>query len=279
MQSVAEILKTVKPGRFDTIESMKAEQLKAIFFDIDGTLIDANTKALSPVMLDTLRRLRENGVRLFLATGRHPEHVRRKFDGIFDFDGAVCLNGAVVLADGKKIREVFMDARDVAFVRDHVDDSQMLFLTPETVYCAREEKAGDYPTTILELPHTVGLEHMDPARVCQINNYMPKDVGERFMAHLPKTEHTRWCDAFADMVPKGSSKAKGIQAVLDYYGLLPGQVMAFGDGENDIAMFYACGEAVAMGNGSELVKAAADAVTGTVEEEGITSYLTACRII
>ena len=66
--------------------------IKIIFFDIDGTLIDMNKKQISQKMLETLKRLKENQIRICLATGRTPMSLPR-FDGI-EFDDFLTFNGS-----------------------------------------------------------------------------------------------------------------------------------------------------------------------------------------
>lgn len=72
-----------------------------------------------------------------------------------------------------------------------------------------------------------------------------------------------------DVIPKGVDKAKGIAAVAGHFGFGIDECMAFGDGGNDIAMLKAVGTGIAMGNSSDEVKAAADYVTTSVDDDGI----------
>ena len=65
----------------------------------------------------------------------------------------------------------------------------------------------------------------------------------------------------------------GVRAAMERYGLAPEEVMAFGDGENDITMLALAGTGVAMGNGDEAVKAMADYVTDTVDNGGVSKAL------
>ena len=75
------------------------------------------------------------------------------------------------------------------------------------------------------------------------------------------------------MIPKDGGKEIGIQAAMERYGLLPGEVIVFGDGENDMGMMALAGISVAMGNGEEQVKAMASYVTDTVEQGGVSKAL------
>ncbi len=254
---------------------MNKTEPKAIIFDIDGTLINTTTKKLSPVMLETLFALREKGIKLFIASGRHKQLIDHVFDGVFEFDGTVELNGSHVTAKNEVIYEAFIDPNDVkkALARAEKRDCLFVFFTPQTIYTNRELTDGDYQTTILTLPHSSDLSQIDVNSVCQMNMYVEKQECDDFMASLARTEQTRWSPRFADLIPKGSGKGKGIRELCDYHGIRLYDTLAFGDGENDIPMFYAAGHSVAMGGASELVRASADEQTGTVEEEGITCYL------
>ncbi|MCI6584826.1 MAG: HAD family hydrolase [Mobiluncus sp.] len=82
-----------------------------------------------------------------------------------------------------------------------------------------------------------------------------------------------WWERAVDIIPATSGKDLGVKAILAALGLEPEQAMAFGDGHNDIEMLRAVGWGVAMGNGRDEVKAAADDVAQSVADEGIDWYL------
>ena len=71
--------------------------IKILFFDIDGTLIDMNRKQISEKMLETLIRLKERGMLLCLATGRGPMGVPHfpgvEFDAFLTYNGSYCFSG------------------------------------------------------------------------------------------------------------------------------------------------------------------------------------------
>jgi hypothetical protein len=76
-----------------------------------------------------------------------------------------------------------------------------------------------------------------------------------------------------DVVPEGGSKSVGIDAICRSYGIAPDETMAFGDGQNDIEMLRHAGIGVVMGNAAEEVQAAADYVTASVDEDGVSRAL------
>ena len=77
--------------------------IKAIFFDIDGTLVSFRTHRISPAVLDGLRRLQAKGVKLFIATGRQLEAARAAAGG-FPFDGWITVSGQYCLAGDRVLR-------------------------------------------------------------------------------------------------------------------------------------------------------------------------------
>ena len=75
----------------------------------------------------------------------------------------------------------------------------------------------------------------------------------------------------------GTDKATGIDAIISHYGFDISETMAFGDGGNDITMLRHAATGIAMGNADNNVKAAADIVTSSVDEDGIANILNGLR--
>ena len=89
---------------------------------------------------------------------------------------------------------------------------------------------------------------------------------------LPLVHHCefgRWHPAFVDITAKGNTKQNGIDQFIKRFGFKLEETMAFGDGGNDIGMLRHAGIGIAMGNAKDDVKAAADYVTDSVDEDGI----------
>ena len=96
---------------------------------------------------------------------------------------------------------------------------------------------------------------------------------------LPHCRLPRWHPQFSDLVNANNSKASGIESILRHFGIKKEECIAFGDGGNDIEMLEYCGIGVAMGNADDSVKAHADYVTTSVDEEGIEHALLSLDII
>ncbi len=86
---------------------------------------------------------------------------------------------------------------------------------------------------------------------------------------FPHVQLVRWHPYACDILPKDGSKARGIKKVLEHVGKTMDDAVAFGDGLNDVEMLEAVGTGVAMGNGHEKAKAAADVIARHVDEDGI----------
>ena len=92
-------------------------------------------------------------------------------------------------------------------------------------------------------------------------------------------EITAWWDKAVDIIPSSSGKGKAVNNILAYYGFSKDESIAFGDGNNDIEMLKAVGTGVAMENSNNDVKAAADVVCKSVEDDGVYYYLVENEII
>ena len=90
---------------------------------------------------------------------------------------------------------------------------------------------------------------------------------------LTNCDAHRWHPDFADCICKGTNKATGIDDVIKHYGIDISEVMAFGDGGNDVEMLRHAGVGVAMGNASNEVKKYAKVVTESVDNDGVARIL------
>ena len=96
--------------------------VKAIFFDVDGTLVSFRTHTIPPSALEALHTLRAKGIKLFLSTGRHPVMLR-SVEKSFSFDGAVTLSGQYCTAGGQVLRSNPMPAEAVEELVEAAGDS------------------------------------------------------------------------------------------------------------------------------------------------------------
>ena len=124
-----------------------------------------------------------------------------------------------------------------------------------------------------ELYPVCPLEELLGGRVYQFVPFVTPGEEGMFLEVMPGCTHTRWHPKGIDLLPRDGGKGVGVRLTMERYGFAPEEVMAFGDGDNDMPMLEAAGLSVAMGNGDQAVKDMADYVTGTVEEDGVSQAL------
>jgi len=100
-----------------------------------------------------------------------------------------------------------------------------------------------------------------------------EDEAAALRAFAPDLNDARWHPDFLDVLPKGGGKDVGMQVIMDHLGITRDEVMAFGDGGNDLPMLIHAGIGVAMGNAEDEVKAHADYITDHVDEDGLVNAL------
>lgn len=250
--------------------------VKAIFFDIDGTLVSFQTHRMSPALLDALHRLRERGIKLFIATGRHTLMLD-ELRAAFPFDGYVTLSGQYCFCDGQVLRRNPIEPQTVAELVEAArsNDFACIFLEGEDFYinCLNQYTDQFMEQLNLPAPPVTPPERALGRELYQAVVFLNKENEHLLLNRAPNLTTTRWHPNFLDVIPASGGKDKGMDALLAHFGIPLEQSMAFGDGENDLSMLVHAGIGVAMGSASGEVKEQADYVTGTVDEDGVISAL------
>ncbi len=252
---------------------MKAP-VKAVFFDIDGTMYYHGIHDFVSSTQKALWKLYEQGIKVGVATSRcHAEMANApSFFRTFPFSGMVSDGGALVMEQGEIVKAQCLDS---AIVEEIVDFAQthhktMRYSTIDGNFFMGEplqkEKDGSF-ALYLNLPQMKPYEH---DKILNLFVYVKEgrecdELLKRINGRLSLVNYR----TAIECNPTDTDKSKGIRALADRWHLSMDEVMCFGDGKNDVKMIKACGIGVAMGNGCDEVKAAADFVTKRIEEDGI----------
>lgn len=243
-----------------------------IFFDIDGTLLD-HEKKLPLSTKEAIFKLKELGHVVAIATGRAPfmyEELRKELniDTFVSYNGQfVMLNGEVLYTNPLNISAI-ESLTETAIQNNHpvvfMDDKDMKANVPEHDYINESIaslKINHFPT---QDPH-----YYQGRELYQSLLFCPEGEEKQYVRDFPDFDFIRWHPVSVDILPKGGSKAKGIEKIVTELGIPEDRQYSFGDGLNDMEMLSTMKNSVAMGNGEEKVKEVAKHVTKSVEDDGI----------
>lgn len=256
---------------------MEKRNYRALLVDIDGTLTCAQRKTPGEETALALERLRRRGVMVVLATGRTLFACRSEVMGGFVPDYFICINGTYVTAgDGRVLYHHPMNTEQMDTVLSLADREEcpMGFAFPESYYMYKGDEAYRpfYQETngdMLTLRDDSGRTRHHRGMPYAAFGIIPPDKLNIFKDPALGLHVTAFDKNVYDVCQKGHTKASGAARLLEATGLDWCDLVAVGDGENDVELLEAAGLGIAMGNAPDHVKLHADAVTGTVLEDGV----------
>lgn len=267
------------------LETNMNHRPKALFFDIDGTLIDGmhGVRIIPASVVAQLERLHDAGHKLVVCSGRPYAMIGPELR-LPVFDAYVMCNGAHVEADGRTIFTDTMGPELASHYADLFEELGMEYMlqTAHHIYMDRSYRtirdffaSFDSPNIFTfsfdrneVLQRTVKLEAHATEETYQLMLDHMKD-DSAFTAHMDGNGAYNAFEIYSPTI----SKAVGIHKVLGWYGVRVEDSYGFGDGINDLEMIELVGCGVAMGNACDELKAAADVVCGTVLEDGLAKFL------
>lgn len=245
--------------------------IKAAFFDIDGTLFSHKTNHVPPSTLEALRLLREKNILRIMATGRHRLEMEElpmedlQMDAYVLLTGQLCCDETLTPFYGSPFSAEAMKA-----VLQVFEDKSLplILVSQDRIYINRVTDEVVTAQQALTLPYPeVGVYEGED--IYQMVAFGSDDLIDGLMQKLPGCKAMRWHPLGVDIIPEEGGKMVGIQKMLSHIHCTPEEIIAFGDGENDIDMLKFAGIGVAMGNADEIVKKNADFVTKDIDDDGI----------
>ena len=268
-------------------------EVKAVFFDIDGTLVNDRKSVLKSTK-EAIKIVKDQGVLVGVATGRGPFFVKDLMDDL-DLDFAVTYNGQYIFNKERVLFASPIDKRSLRQVIAYAKENrkEIAMGTRQDVIGSRIMSFGLSPLSQLVsrfvpkfLTRTVShsfnrmvskalpqkeadLLDLINQPIYQVLMLMTPEESNQAATELDHLKFTRSNPFAADIINQGNSKLEGIRRVGKEYGFDLNQVMAFGDSDNDLEMLAGVGMSVAMGNGSSSVKEVAKHITTSNQEDGI----------
>lgn len=261
---------------------------KLIFLDIDGTLMDYSGH-IPESAENALKKAKINGHKIFICSGRTRKEFYASLDN-YQLDGFVASTGAHVNYQGKDIYCHYMDKENVAKAVRIFEEFHIGFKlqTSSGSYTSQEgldkliemfsgisgynkEWIDSIADNMYVMQSIIEIENIE--KILYLN--APFTVDE--MQHKLNSEYfTVMMASIEEMNPfsgeiteAGTNKSSGIQKILNHLNMTRNDCIAIGDGPNDMDMIIFAGIGVAMGNATDDIKAKADLVTESVNEDGI----------
>jgi Cof subfamily protein (haloacid dehalogenase superfamily) len=244
---------------------------KIVFLDVDGTITHHENGCIPNSTVEAIKTLISKGIKVVAATGR-PLSMCKELEelGIGTF---ITANGGYVKHGHEVIHKVPMDRTIVQEVVEfaktennglsfYTEGFSMNGVTEGGILTALKETLSldEYPET------NSSIHEEDVFLLCLFAD--DETVG-KYTKTFPHLTFRRWHPYVLNVLQEDVSKSRAIMKTLEFFGIDQSEAIAFGDGENDIDMLELAGLGIAMGNGSEKLKAVADFVTKPSGEDGI----------
>ncbi|NLJ90829.1 MAG: Cof-type HAD-IIB family hydrolase [Clostridiales bacterium] len=246
---------------------------KIVFFDIDGTLY-AHDIGVPRSTIDAIEKLLENDHIPVLSTGRSRAIIPQNLIDI-GFKGIIAAGGADVSFDNKEIFQIVDNKETAKEIISLLNEGNIDFVLegPEYVYYDATKDLNIDPH-IRGIVETVGIEKFksfdeDEVVYNKISAAMNKKsvILDGIRQKYDVIVHSSI--PVAEMVPKGTNKAVGIEKMLDYLGIDKKETYAFGDSNNDMEMLDYVEYGIAMGNAYPDVLKRARYKTKSIYDDGI----------
>lgn len=258
---------------------------KALFFDIDGTLVSFATHDIPQSTVDALTEAKRRGIGIYISTGRPVRLINNLGKIEHLIDGYITTNGACCIVDGEVVSSLPIPENEVRLMVEMSDELQfaMMMIGERDLTVVNPNSEVDrlyrQMLNVDYLGEDVSRETVMSQRVIQLTPIIDLDVEQQLMPLLPGCVSARWYPDFTDITARGADKGTALMAMADRLGLDISETMALGDGGNDKSIIIAAGIGVAMGNAVDDVKAVADCVTTDVDHDGVANALRRFGII
>ncbi|HEO0395819.1 TPA: HAD-IIB family hydrolase [Streptococcus agalactiae] len=271
--------------------------IKAVFFDIDGTLLN-DRKNVQKSTIKAIRNLKDQGILVGLATGRGPSFVQPFLENL-GLDFAVTYNGQYIYSRSEIIytnqlskTTVYRLIRYAGARRREISLGTASGLLGSGIIGLGTSRLGQIVSSLVPRKWAKAIERsfkhfirrIKPQNIDSLMIILREPIyqvvlvategeSERIQKQFPRVKLTRSSPYSMDVISEEQSKVKGIERVGQRYGFDLSEVIAFGDSDNDIEMLSQVGIGVAMGNASQQVKENARYTTADNNDDVISKAL------
>lgn len=256
---------------------------KLVALDLDGTLFNSCSE-ISPANLQAVHDLADAGIMTVISSGRPYEVVRAVLEKLDllrkDYFSIVC-NGSRVVNNysGEELFSYTMTGDLVAELGYLADStkcfihgfsvSRGLLMNQENPYSSVECFNGLIPFQLQNFREVKSEEAFYKVLLCAEKSHLDEVISALSPDFYERFKIIRSLDFLLEFLSPQAGKGAALLSMGRRFGIDPGEMMAFGDQENDLDMLSVVGMPVAMGNASDYIKEQAGFVTLTNDEDGV----------
>lgn len=278
-----------------TDDELSNRDIKAAFFDIDGTLLGLDGH-YDPGLVEQIQGLKSAGIKTGIASGRPQFAAQFVIDELgLDDPGIFCAGAHVYFpAEARSLRSACLQRDDskaliaalrklIVYYELYTEDE--FYVEPGSTSFEAHKKIRD--THAEHLRRAPKLRHFDEPLssssvikiLAAVDNRQDQDVLFRLERDFPQLDfafagiaaYPDWL--FVSVVDSQACRKQAFELLLDYHGIEAHQVISFGDAQSDCVLLSSAGIGVAMGNATQQVKDIANYVTKPVWENGVSYAL------
>jgi Cof subfamily protein (haloacid dehalogenase superfamily) len=255
--------------------------IKAIVLDLDGTLLDSNHN-ITPLNKKVLLNLKNKGVKIFLATGRSYDSMKKYHLELSLDTPAICYNGAKIVYPHEKVLEFPVKDEELRYLIElsRKTKTHLNIYQDEIWYCenTKNEETKLYMDISGLTPQEKNfdtLERCFSTKVLFVGEHekllnLEKNIKDNLKDRVFTTFSQKF---FLEILAKDVNKGNAMKKIMELYNIPLNEVIAFGDGLNDKEMLELAGIGVAMENGFSQLKLLADHVTTSCDDSGVGKFL------
>ena len=246
---------------------------KIVFFDIDRTLYDPDTRKIPASTIEALKILHDNeDIEIAIATGRafymlHIIEEIKEYINIF-----ITINGQIIIKDGVTIYRNPIPKEQVKCVVDMFEEHKLKYgflgEFDETLNIVDEKGKKAFELIDMKLPRIDPHFYQDND-IFQMWAFCKRDKHKLFRDKFHRLEVVSWLGDGFDVLSGGMSKKEGIKRILAMENISLENAYAIGDGDNDIEMLDFIPNSVCMANGTETAKKHAKYLTSDIKDDGV----------
>jgi Cof subfamily protein (haloacid dehalogenase superfamily) len=257
---------------------------KAVFLDMDGTLLKSD-HSVSEETVQTIQLLAKKDVPVILVSARPLNAVLPTFRriGLPETDPIITLNGSYIVENDQPIFQATVDLETTARVTEEVRPykATIAYYVQREWFSEVKDAWTDHEQKIMDVPVEVGpisslikdwgvrkiapnkmMVMSEPGNIAGIQKHLRSIYNGRLNIYPSKA-------TYLEVMDSRGSKSNAVKFVSERLGLVPSEVIAMGDNYNDVEMIQFAGVGVAMGNAPDDIKAVADYVTDTNNNDGV----------